>query len=172
MTKQNITWAAIVLTGIFCVWSYLTVESAPQEIAATQNKLTEINEPTPADFEHCAKRTVDFFESMSTDQTQMDIAVHDLFGVRELPPQLLGLSRQLTQIKNEITFSHPKLVSKKTYGENMIVLYYHYHTNKYPLFFRYIFMRALDQNGEPGHWQCSTVNYGNDVETAVPSWPQ
>lgn len=170
--KQNVTLAAIVLMGIFCVWSYLSAGPVSEEKASPRSKLLEINEPSQADFEHCAKRAVDFFESLSEDQTQMDIAVHELFGVRELPMQLSGMSRQLVQIKNDITFGHPELMSRKPYGENMIVLYYHYHTNKGPLFFRYLFVRTLDQNGDPGHWQCHNINYTSNAETIIQPWPQ
>ena len=166
--KRNAIWAAVILVGILCMWNYLAAKPAPEEKTSPRSKLLEIKEPSQEDFEHCAKRATDFFESMSADQTQMDIALHELFGTRELPSQLLGISRYMTRMKNEIEHAHPELISKKSHGENIIIFRYHYITNKGPLVFRFIFTRAVDENLEPLQWRCHNIACFETIEEAIP----
>ena len=167
--KRNFTLAMLIFVGMLCAWNYLPAKPAPEDNAVPQSKLLEIREPEQADFEHCAKRAVDFFESMSADQTQMDIAMHELYGLRELPPQLSSLSRQLAYLKSDITFGRPKLISKKSFGEDIIVLHYHYHTDKVGLVWCFTFARALDQNGEPLQWRSCGFTFGDTGEKFIPS---
>ncbi|MCL2120426.1 MAG: hypothetical protein FWH27_18585 [Planctomycetaceae bacterium] len=167
--KTSIITAAIILTGCFCAWSYIAAqpdgeEATPPATTSPMSSLLEIREPSQEDFEHCAKRAVDFFESWSEDQAKMDIAVHELHGARELPPQTLGMSRQLTQIKAGITYGHPELIAKKSLGENIILLGYRYHTDTWQLFCSYTFARDLDKNGEPQQWYCVNCIYNDTPE--------
>ena len=68
--KTNIITATMVLTGCLCVWGYLSAQSdgekatphaMPPATQPTKFALLEIREPSQEDFEHCAKRAVDFF---------------------------------------------------------------------------------------------------------------
>jgi len=166
--KRNVVWAAVILVGMLCAWNYLAAKPMPEEKTSPQSKLLEIKEPSQEDFEHCAKRAMDFFESMSADKAQMDIAIYELVGEQEeIPPQMSMVSTQLAHLKNSITYAHPELVSKKSFGENLIVLYYRYHTEKTPFFWRFTFARTLDQNGEPLQWRCG-FNFGDTLEMFIP----
>ena len=165
--KQNVAWAAVIFVGMLCAWNYLAAKPLPEDKTSPQSKLLEIKEPSQEDFEHCAKRAMDFFESMSEDQTQMDIAMHELYGIRELPPQLSILSRQLAYLKNDITYGRPKLISQKSYGEDIIILHYHYHTDKWGLVWIFAFQRKLDENGEPLQWNCFNCMYDANLERFI-----
>ena len=167
MMKRNVIWAAVILVGILCTWNYLAAKPMPEEKASPRSKLLEIKEPEQADFEHCAKHVLGFFESMSEDQTQMDIAMHDLFSTRELPPQLFGVSRHIARLKKDIEYGHPELISQKSCGENIIIFHYHYMTDNGPRIFRYIFIRNVDKNGEPLHWRCLNIAVSDAIEAVI-----
>ena len=168
--KRNITLTIVILMGIFCAWNYLSAELVSENQTSPQSGLLEINEPVQADFEHCVKRATDFFESMSADQTQMNLAVFELFGALELTPELFDMSSQSTHIKSAITYGHPELIFKKSTGKNIIVLSYHYHTDKWPVFFHFVFIRSLDQNGELQQWRCFRCNFESSADRFVPSF--
>jgi hypothetical protein len=94
----------------------------------------------------------------------MDIAVRELFRDRdfELPPeQILGIARQFAQIKAEIVYGYPELITKKSLGENIVLLYYRYHTDQWQIFSCFEFARNLDKNGEPQHWYCVNNFYSD-----------
>ena len=172
--KRNMTFAMILLTGCVCAWSYLAAQSnggnaTPPEIT-TPSSLLEIKEPSHADFELCAKRAVDFMESWSEEQAKMDIAVHELYDTADFPPQLAGMTNQLTYMKKEIAFGRPELITKKSLGENVIVMYYNYCTDKWPMYCRFVFERTFDQNGEPLKWQCRLFVFGSDIDRIIPTW--
>jgi len=178
--KSNVISAAIVLTMCLCAWGYLAAQSdkatgiipsfndpvvvttfpPPQPISP----LLEIREPSQEDFEHCAKRAVDFMASWSDNQAQTDIALHELLENRALSTQDMGVSRFLTQIKADTTYSHPKLIAKKSCGEDIIMLYYMYHTDKGAIFCHFSFTRNLDKNGEPQQWRCVSYNFSDAPE--------
>jgi len=168
MKKYFIT-AAIFMTGCFCAWGYLAAQSdgekaTEQATPSAKSSLLEIKEPSREDFEHCAKRAVDFMASWSEDQAKTDIALYELFCSREMPPELMNISKYLTQIKAETAYGHPELIAKKSSGGNIIVLYYNYHSDKWLAFFRYDFARTLDKNGEPQQWRCAHFVYGDSPE--------
>jgi hypothetical protein len=130
--KNNIITAVIILTGCVCAWGYLAAQpdggnaTPPAVTTSANNSLLEILEPSQEDFERCAKLAVDFLESISEEQAKTDIALHELFASRELPQQFEIPSQELTRVKNiEKNFGPPKLIGKKSYGENIIVLNYH-----------------------------------------------
>ena len=161
--KTNILTAVIILTGCLCVWGYLSAQSdgtqaTPPVPPAAQSALLEIREPSQEDFEHCAKRAVDFFESWSEDQAKMDIVVQELYSSNELPTHLMIVPRQLAQIKAGIKYGHPELIAKKTFGENVVLLYYVLHTDQGhiqgDIFSRFQFTRTLDSDGNPEQWRC------------------
>ena len=171
--KTNIISAAIILTGCLCAYGYLSAQSdgektTPPATPASKPVLLEIREPSQEDFDHCAKRAVDFFESWSEDQAKMDISVHELHSIRELPPQMIEMSRQLAQIKSGIKYGISELIAKKSLGENIILLYYHCHTDQWQVFCRYCFVRTLDQNGIPGQWRCAEFNFSDSPEMFLP----
>jgi len=162
--KTNILTAAMILTGCLCAYGYLSAQSnGIQTTSSIPSALLEVREPSREDFEHCMKRAVCFFESWSEDQAEMDIAMRELTGVGESTPQLMGMSRQLSQIKSMIPYGHLELVAKKSLGENIIALYYIYHTDKGRICCRFLFARTLDRSGEPGQWQAG-FQYTDDPD--------
>ena len=171
--KTNILAAAVILTGCVCAWGYLSAQSDGEktigEKAAptTTLSLLEIREPTQEDFEHCAKRAVDFMESWSGNQDQTLIAMRELLTKENLSPQEILTSGFLTRVKTETEYGHPKLMLKKSLGEDIIILYYRYHTEGLQIFCQYTFGRNLDENGQPQQWRC--INY-NFVETPELLW--
>ncbi len=171
--KRNIPLlAAAVSAGIFCVWSYLAAQPAGEkESPAAKKSLLEIKEPSQEDFEHCAKRAVDFLESWSEDQTQMDIAMHELLGVREMDADMKNVSRRLAAERNKIKYGYPKLIAKKSFGENFIVLYYHYQTDGPEVIFRFDFVLPVDQNDVPKQWRCYWFAPGYEHLNSIMSSP-
>jgi len=173
--KTNILTAAVILTGCVCAWGYLSAQSDAEktigEKAAptTTSSLLEISEPSQEDFEHCAQRALDFMESWSDDQAKMDTAIRELYDSGELPPQASGMTFQLTHMKKEIAYGCPELIAKKSLGKNVIVMYYNFRTDKWPVYCRFVFERTFDQNGEPLKWQCRLFVFGSNIDQIIPT---
>ncbi|MCL2119068.1 MAG: hypothetical protein FWH27_11645 [Planctomycetaceae bacterium] len=169
--QKNIMFAAIILTGCFCVWGYLAAQPDGEiEMSSVKSSLLEIHEPSLEDFEHCAKLAVNFLESISDDPTKTDIAAHELYDTTELPPQLAAMTGQLTYMKKDIEYGSPELIAKKSLGENVIVMYYNYRTDKAPLYCRFLFDRTFDRNGTPLKWQCRLFVFSSDMGHIMPTW--
>jgi len=132
-----------------------------------KSPLMEIKKPSLEDFEHCAKRALDFMESWSEDQVKNDTASQKFLESGELTPQqtvamnkeMTVMTAELTYLKNKITYGCPELIGTRSYGENVIILYYHYRTDKWPVYCRFGFDRTFDQNGEPLKWRCQPAEF-------------
>jgi hypothetical protein len=172
--KRNVVWAAVILVGMLCAWNYLAAKPVPEDKASPQSNLLEIKEPSQEDFEHCAKRAMDFFESMrGVDQSQMEKPLADLLPEQETGDNIPGMSAvayQLGLALKETKVGKLELMAKKSFGENMVVLFYHYQTDKNPLFSRFVFVRLMDSNGEPGQWECRRFHFDSSFETVVSPW--
>ena len=172
--KTNILIAALILTGCICAWGYLAAQSDGENATPATNttpaksSLLEIKEPSQGDFEHCAKQAMLFFESINEDQPQMELAVRYLYGDGEIQPQMSMMSNQLARMKKDIAYSSPELIAKKSFGENAIVLYYNYCTDKWPMYCRFLFERTFNPNGIPLKWQCRYFVFGSDIDQIVP----
>jgi len=189
VVKSNVIAAAMVLTGCLCAWGWLAAQSdgtqatgiipsfkegvivssspPPQPISP----LLVIKEPSQEDFEHCAKRAVDLFESISSDPDKTLIALQEFYDTTEEPQSgYQVMIAPLSQIKKEITYGCPELIGKKSLGENVIVLHYNYCTDKWPVYYRIVFERAFDQNGEPLKWQPKGCFFFSDVERFIATW--
>ena len=94
----------------------------------------------------------------------MDIAFHELYGIRELPPVLLLQSRDLVKIKTVNDFFHHELVVKKSLGENVIILQYNLYVDDGQVMCYFFFRRNLDQYGVPRHWQCACFSMTDNFE--------
>jgi len=138
-----------------------------------------LREPSQEDFEHCAKRAMDFMASWSEDQTQMETALREFLETEnyELSPQqtvamnstINAWAMRLSYIKNETTYGSPELIGKRSLGENVIVLYYNYRTDQGSLYCRFGFERTFDKNGEPLKWRCqpSVLDCDNDLSRVL-----
>ena len=172
--KTSIITAAIILAGCFCAWSDIAAQpegedATPPATTSPMSSLLEIREPSQEDFEHCAKRAVDFFESIGDDQTQTSVALHELFGARELPSEFQGLSKDLSRLKSEITtFVRHELIAKKSYGENIIALSYYYHSPESPVYAHYTFVRTVDKYNNPLQWKCTRIHFALKVDEIIP----
>jgi len=170
--KSNIITAVIILTGCLCAWGYLAAQSDGEKttssaITPATGSLLEIKEPSQEDFEHCAKRAVDFMASWSDNQTQTDLAMQVLFGDAiplELSTPLAHLSEIIVRMKSETTIGRPELIAKKSLGENIVILHYNYLTDKEQVVCRFYFGRILDQSGTPLQWRCVNFAFTADVE--------
>jgi len=142
-----------------------TISSALSKSA--KSPLLEIKEPSQEDFEHCAQRAVDFMESWSDDQAKNEIVLREFLESCELTPQqtvamntlMNAMSAQLTYLKNENVYGCPELIYKSSFGENVIILYYNYRTDKWPAYCRFGFQRTFDKNGEPQKWRCQPNDF-------------
>ena len=162
--KKTIITTAIILTGCLCAWGYLAAQLDKETTTPAKSSLLEIREPSQEDFEHCAKRAVDFFESISEEQVKTDIAFHDLYGKRELSPDDRRQSMVLTKLKAEIKFARPELTAKNNIGETVIILCYNYITGEGILYSFFFFERTIDQNGELQQWRCLAFNMNGSPE--------
>ena len=175
--KTNIFTAAVILTGCLCAWGYLSAQSdgtlaTSPATPAVKSALLEIREPTQEDFEHCAKRAVDFLESISDNQVQTDLAMQILFLSGEAPilesaAPFASMSEAIVSMKNDTTLGRPELIAKKSLGENIIIFYYNYISDKKQVVCRFYFGRILDQHGELRQWQCVNFSMTEDIEQIV-----
>ena len=166
--KTNIITAAFILSGCLLVWSYLAAQPGAETVTpSVKSSLLEIREPSQEDFEHCAKKAVDFFGTWSEDQAKMSIALYELIGAVDDSPVFRSMASQLAFVKSQITYGHLELISQKSVGENIIILCYAYHVDKCPIYNRFVFSRTVDQNGEPESWKCS-FQFSDRIEMIIP----
>ena len=133
--------------------------------------LLVIKEPSLEDFEQCAQRAVGFMESVGSeiDEDKMVNALHELYDMTDLPDYIIdGFAPGLKHLKKEAkNISQSELIARKSFGRNIIILYYHQYTDKWPIFHRFTFERKFDQDGESLKWQCTHYTFYGEMEKVI-----